>query len=84
MQLIVDNRWLSQAITDLRKVIKLSRHHSLFSDGRIEQSLAEHRLILDALGNLLRNHPELTKVRIEGHTDNEGVYSYFRFNKKGV
>ncbi len=27
---------------------------------------------LDALGNLLRNHPELTKVRIEGHTDNKG------------
>ena len=50
VQLIADNRWLTQAITDLRKVIKLSRHHSLFIDGRIEQSLAEHRLILDALG----------------------------------
>jgi DNA-binding GntR family transcriptional regulator len=36
-------------ITDLRKVIKLSRHHSLFSEGRLEQSLAEHRAILDAL-----------------------------------
>ncbi len=50
MQLIADNRWLSQAITDLRKVIKLSRHHSLFSDGRLKQSLAEHREILAALG----------------------------------
>jgi len=50
VQLIADNRWLTQAITDLRKVIKLSRHHSLFIDGRIEQSLAEHRLILEALG----------------------------------
>ena len=50
VQLIADNRWLTQAITDLRKVIKLSRHHSLFIDGRIEQSLAEHRLILNALG----------------------------------
>ena len=39
VQLIADNRWLTQAITDLRKVIKLSRHHSLFSDGRLEQSL---------------------------------------------
>lgn len=27
---------------------------------------------LDALGNLLRNHPELLKIRIEGHTDNKG------------
>ena len=36
-------------IEDLRKVIKLSRHHSLFSEGRLEQSLAEHRDILQAL-----------------------------------
>ena len=36
-------------IEDLRKVIKLSRHHSLFSDGRLAQSLAEHRDILQAL-----------------------------------
>ena len=49
VQLIADNRWLSQAITDLRKVIKLSRHHSLFGAGRLTQSLAEHRAILDAL-----------------------------------
>jgi len=46
---IADNRWLLHVINDLRKVIKLSRHHSLFSDGRLEQSLAEHRNILDAL-----------------------------------
>ena len=49
VQHIADNRWLTQAITDLRRVIKLSRHHSLFSDGRLKQSLAEHRAILDAL-----------------------------------
>ena len=51
VQHIADNRWLTQAITDLRKVIKLSRHHSLFSDGRLKQSLAEHRAILDALAH---------------------------------
>ena len=49
VQQIADNRWLTQAITDLRKVIKLSRHHSLFSEGRLAQSLAEHRDILQAL-----------------------------------
>lgn len=27
---------------------------------------------LDALGALLRNHPELKKLRVEGHTDNKG------------
>ena len=49
LQEIADNRWLLQVIEDLRKVIKLSRHHSLFSEGRLEQSLAEHRDLLDAL-----------------------------------
>ena len=49
LQEIADNRWLLHVIEDLRKVIKLSRHHSLFSEGRLEQSLAEHRDLLQAL-----------------------------------
>lgn len=49
LQEIADNRWLLHVIEDLRKVIKLSRHHSLFSEGRLEQSLAEHRDIMGAL-----------------------------------
>lgn len=49
LQEIADNRWLLQVIEDLRKVIKLSRQHSLFSEGRLEQSLAEHRDLLAAL-----------------------------------
>jgi DNA-binding GntR family transcriptional regulator len=49
VQAVADNRWLLQVINDLRKVIKLSRHHSLFSDGRLEQSLDEHRDILKAM-----------------------------------
>lgn len=49
VQSIADNRWLQHVIDDLRKVIKLSRHHSLFSEGRLEQSLTEHRRILKAM-----------------------------------
>jgi len=49
VQSVADNHWLQHVIEDLRKVIKLSRHHSLFSDGRLEQSLAEHRDILKAM-----------------------------------
>jgi DNA-binding GntR family transcriptional regulator len=49
LQEIADNRWLLHVIEDLRKVIKLSRHHSLFGEGRLEQSLAEHRDILGAI-----------------------------------
>jgi DNA-binding GntR family transcriptional regulator len=43
------NRWRKQLVQDLRKVMKLNRHGSLFKQGRVAESLAEHRAILDAL-----------------------------------
>lgn len=46
---IAGNRWSSQMATDLRKVMKLSRHHSLFKQGRLADSLAEHRAIMQAI-----------------------------------
>jgi len=46
---IADNRWRSQIVADLRKVMKLNRHHSLFRQGRLEESLAEHRALMSAL-----------------------------------
>jgi DNA-binding GntR family transcriptional regulator len=46
---IAGNRWRQQIVTDLRKVMKLNRHHSLFKQGRLTDSLAEHRLLMDAL-----------------------------------
>ena len=46
---LADNRWRSQMVADLRKVMKLNRHNSLFKEGRIEDSLNEHRAILTAL-----------------------------------
>jgi DNA-binding GntR family transcriptional regulator len=46
---IAGNRWRSQIVADLRKVMKLNRHHSLFKQGRIAESLAEHRAIMQAL-----------------------------------
>lgn len=46
---LADNRWGQQVVADLRKVMKLNRHHSLFKQGRIEASLLEHRAILAAL-----------------------------------
>jgi DNA-binding GntR family transcriptional regulator len=47
---IADNRWQSQMVADLRKVMKLNRHNSLLKTGRVEESLAEHRAIMQALG----------------------------------
>jgi DNA-binding GntR family transcriptional regulator len=49
IQRIAGNRWLTQMIFDLRKVLKLTRMHSLTIEGRLQQSLAEHRAIIAAL-----------------------------------
>jgi DNA-binding GntR family transcriptional regulator len=46
---IAGNRWRTQIVTDLRKVMKLNRHHSLFKQGRLSDSLAEHRVLMAAL-----------------------------------
>jgi DNA-binding GntR family transcriptional regulator len=46
---IANNRWSRQMVADLRKVMKLNRHNSLLKSGRIDGSLAEHRLIMAAL-----------------------------------
>lgn len=46
---IAGNRWRSQMVDDLRKVMKLYRHHSLFKQGRLEASLKEHRRLMAAL-----------------------------------
>ncbi len=62
-----DNKWRSQMVADLRKVMKLNRHHSLFKSGRIEQSLAEHQGIVQAL---LARQPELAAQRMSAHFTN--------------
>jgi DNA-binding GntR family transcriptional regulator len=46
---IAGNRWAAQIVTDLRKVMKLNRHHSLFRQGRLADSLAEHRALMQAI-----------------------------------
>lgn len=68
MQLLAlsGNRWRQQIVTDLRKVMKLNRHHSLFKMGRPEESLQEHRALMEALerrdaeaaSRLMRQHFE--------------------------
>jgi DNA-binding GntR family transcriptional regulator len=49
IQEIAGNRWLLQVIEDLRKVLKLTRLHSLTIEGRLQQSLIEHRVIMAAI-----------------------------------
>ena len=46
---VAGNRWRKQIVNDLRKVMKLNRHHSLFKQGRLAESLAEHRELMAAI-----------------------------------
>jgi DNA-binding GntR family transcriptional regulator len=47
--LLADNRWLAQAIADLRKILKLARLQQLHAPGRLAQSLSEHMTVYAAL-----------------------------------
>lgn len=49
VQELSGNRWLLQVIQDLRKVLKLTRMQSLTIEGRLQQSLIEHREITAAI-----------------------------------
>ena len=46
---LAGNRWSAQIVQDLRKVMKLNRHLSLFRQGRVAESLAEHRTVMAAI-----------------------------------
>jgi len=46
---LAGNRWSAQIVMDLRKVMKLNRHLSLFRQGRLAESLAEHRAVMAAI-----------------------------------
>ncbi len=64
---IADNRWRNQLVADLRKVMKLNRHKSLFKQGRIEDSLAEHEAIMQAL---LKRDPKIAMIAVQQHFAN--------------
>ena len=64
---IANNRWRDQMVADLRKVMKLNRHNSLLKTGRIEESLAEHQAIMDALA---ARDAQLTQQRMREHFAN--------------
>lgn len=46
---LANNRWLAQAIADLRKILKLARMQQLHAPGRLQQSLSEHLAVFAAL-----------------------------------
>lgn len=64
---IAGNRWRNQMVADLRKVMKLNRHNSLFKSGRIQESLREHRAIMRALA---RRDAATTVQKMQAHFRN--------------
>lgn len=61
------NRWRQQIVADLRKVMKLNRHHSLFKAGRLQESLEEHRRIMAAL---VAKSPNAAREAMRSHFEN--------------
>lgn len=61
---LADNRWREQMVADLRKVMKLNRHNSLLKTGRLTESLAEHRAIVQAL---MARDAALSVQRMQAH-----------------
>ena len=49
VQALAANRWLDRATGDLRRFVRLLRGRQLNRPGRIEASINEHRVLLDAI-----------------------------------
>ncbi len=64
---IAGNRWRDQMVADLRKVMKLNRHNSLLKSGRIQESLQEHRGVMEALA---RRDAKAAVKRMQEHFRN--------------
>ena len=64
---LAGNRWSAQIVMDLRKVMKLNRHGSLFKHGRLADSLAEHRAVMAAIA--ARHAADATRL-MRAHFDN--------------
>ena len=64
---IAGNRWRNQMVADLRKVMKLNRHNSLFKAGRVKESMLEHRAIMEAIA---KRDSRLAAKRMQEHFRN--------------
>lgn len=58
------NKWLQRIIGDLRKVLRLARHMQLTIPGRLEESLEEHRQIMQAFS---KQDPDLAEQNMQNH-----------------
>ncbi|MBC7716260.1 MAG: GntR family transcriptional regulator [Pseudorhodobacter sp.] len=64
VQALADNRWLDRATNDLRSFLRLLRGRQLNWPGRVEESIEEHRRLMEAIdrrdaalaGRLMHDH----------------------------
>ncbi len=63
---VAGNRWAQQIVADLRKVMKLNRQLSLLEQGRLVDSLAEHRAVMAAIA---ARDSETARARMRAHFD---------------
>ncbi len=64
VQALADNRWLDRATNDLRTFVRLLRGRQLNWPGRMQESITEHRALIDAVerrdaalaGRLMHDH----------------------------
>ena len=48
VQTMSRNPWLQRVVADLRRIMRLARHEQLLLPGRLQDSLNEHRSIMEA------------------------------------
>ena len=58
------NKWLQRIIGDLRKVLRLARHMQLTIPGRLQESLKEHRQIIQAFS---QQNADLADQTMQNH-----------------
>jgi len=63
-------------VVELLESSKISLKDSIHFDYDKATIKPESGPVLDAIATLIRDHPELRKIRVEGHTDNRGTALY--------
>lgn len=64
LQELSRNRWLQRVAADLRKILRLARHTQLTAHGRLQESLQEHRKIMEAFR---RRDPDAVEQTMKEH-----------------
>ncbi|MBS7458144.1 GntR family transcriptional regulator [Coralloluteibacterium stylophorae] len=70
VQTLSGNRWLIRATSDLRRILKMHRGRQLLAPGRMEASLAEHRILMDCFR---RRDPDAAQRVMAAHLEDQGL-----------